>query len=188
MKLNLTLSVILFFTCCNHKSPTIPNTTGNHSQSSIQANDFLVQFNDSTTDGYGYKNANGGIVIPIGKYSMCFTDTFKTYAIVVKPNMGFIGIDRQENILYEVFAFDNGPDEESNGLFRIMENDKVGYANAVTGAIAIKPQFKCARPFEDGVAEVSMDCKTKLEGEHSVCIGGNWFYIDTMGKKVKKQE
>ena len=52
----------------------------------------------------------------------------------------------------------------------------------------IKPQFKCAWPFKNGVAEVSMDCQTKSEGEHTVWVGNNWFYIDTIGKKVKKSE
>ena len=83
-------------------------------------NDYLVSFTDTITDESGYKNQNGDIVIPSGKYIRCFTDTFRTYAIVVKPNSGFVAIDRQEKILYEVFPFDNGPDEPSDGLFRIL--------------------------------------------------------------------
>jgi len=80
----------------------------------------LVSFTDTITDESGYKNQNGDIVIPSGKYIGCFTDTFRTYAIVVKPNSGFVAIDWQEKILYEVFPFDNGPDEPSDGLFRIL--------------------------------------------------------------------
>ena len=156
----------------------------NHAAPAVRANDYLVVFNDTVTDGYGYKNANGDIVIAAGKYAMCFTDTFKTYAIVVKPDSGFIAIDRQENVLYKVYSFDNGPDEASDGLFRITENNKIGYANSLTGAIVIQPQFKCAWPFEEGKAKVSNDCKTETDGEHSAWVSDNWFYIDITGKTV----
>ena len=89
----------------------------------IKNNDYLVSFTDTIKDESGYKNQNGDIVIPPGKYLRCFTDTFKTYAIVVKPNSGFLVIDRQEIVLYQVFPFDNGPDEASDGLFRILKNN-----------------------------------------------------------------
>lgn len=154
----------------------------------IKHNDYLVSFNDTIKDEYGYKNQNGEIVIPLGKYARCFTDTFKTYAIVVKQNSGFLAIDRQENVLYEVFPFDNGPDESSDGLFRILENKKIGYADSTSGKVVIKPQFDCAWPFENGVAEVSTDCKTQSEGEHSTWISDHWYYIDKTGKIVEKPE
>ena len=89
----------------------------------IRNNDYLVSYNDTVSDQYGYKNSNGDIVIPQGKYERCFTDTFKTYAIVVKPNGGFIAIDRQEKVLYGIFSFDNGPDYTSEGLFRIQTEE-----------------------------------------------------------------
>jgi hypothetical protein len=149
-------------------------------------NDYLVSFNDTIKDEYGYKNQSGEIVIPLGKYTRCFTDTFNTYAIVARQNSGFIAIDRQENVLCEVFPFDNGPDEPSGGLFRILADKKIGYADSLTGKVVIKPQFDCAWPFENGVAEVSTDCKTQLEGEHSSWISDQWFYIDKTGKTVEK--
>ncbi|MFA6483115.1 MAG: WG repeat-containing protein [Bacteroidales bacterium] len=150
----------------------------------IRNNDYLVSFNDTITDQYGYKNSHGEIVIPLGKYERCFTDTFKTYAIVVKPNGGFIAIDRQENVLYGIFPYDNGPDYPSEGLFRILENNKIGYADSITGKVVIKPQFDCAWPFENGVAKVSNDCNTQEQGEHSIWLSDHWFYIDKNGKKV----
>ena len=154
----------------------------------IKKNDYLVCFNDTIKDKYGYKNQNGHIVIPSGKYLRCFTDTFKTYAIVAKPNSGFLAIDRQETVLYEVFPFDNGPDEPSDGLFRILEHKKIGYADSATGKVVIKPQFDCAWPFENGTAKVSIDCKTQSEGEHSLWLSNHWFYINKTGTKVKKPE
>lgn len=154
----------------------------------IRNNDYLISFNDTLTDQYGYKNSNGGIVIPPGKYQKCFTDTFKTYAIVVKPNGGFIAIDRKENVLYGIFPYDNGPDYPSEGLFRILVNNKIGYADSITGKVVIKPQFDCAWPFENGVAKVSTNCKTQAEGEHSVWLSDHWYYIDKTGKKANKPE
>ena len=151
-------------------------------------NDYLVSFTDTLTNDYGYKNTNGDTIIPLGKYAMCFTDTFKTYAIVVKPNDDFIAIDRQENIMYEIFPFDNGPDYPSEGLFRMVENNKIGYADSITGKVVIKPQFDCAEPFENGVAKVSNDCKTQTEGEHSFWLSDHWFYIDKKGKSVEKSK
>lgn len=152
----------------------------------IKNNDYLVSFTDTIKDECGFKNKNGDIVIPLGKYSRCFTDTFKTYAIVVKPHSGFLAIDRQENVLYEVFSYDNGPDYTSDGLFRIIVNHKIGFADSTTGKIVIKPQFDCAWPFENGVAEVSIDCKTQSEGEHSIWLSDHWYYIDKTGKIVEK--
>src|SRR5665647_274044 len=150
-------------------------------------NYYLISFNDTIKDEYGYKNNKGEIIIPAGRYARCFTDTFKIYAFVVKPNSGlFIAIDRQENLLYEVFPFDNGPDEPSEGLFRIMSDKKIGYADSLTGKVVIKPQFDCAWPFENGVAEVSTGCKTQQDGEHSSWISDHWFYIDKRGKTVEK--
>ena len=152
----------------------------------IQKNDYLVSFYDTIKDEYGYKNKKGDIIIPLGKYSRCFTHIFKTYAIVAKPNGAFIAIDRQENILYEIFPFENGPDYISDGFFRIVENNKIGFADAKTGKIAVKPQFECAWPFEKGFAKVSVNCNIQSHGEHTTWLSNNWFYIDKTGKKVAK--
>lgn len=149
-------------------------------------NDYLISFENK--DGYGYKNKKGKIIIPSGKYSMCFSHIFKTYAFVAKEGFssGIVAIDRKENVLYEVFNYDSGPDYTSNGLFRIVENKKIGYASAATGKVVIKPQFNCAWPFKNGVAEVSTECTVQSEGEHSSWISDHWYYIDKTGKKVGK--
>ena len=149
----------------------------------ISNNDYLLSVVDTTNDTYGYKNQNGETIIPFGKYSICFTDTFRTYAIVAKPKFGFVAIDRQENILYQIFPFDNGPDYPSEGLFRILQKGKIGFADSATGKIVIEPQFSCAFPFEKGVAKVSGNCieKKDKDGEHSTWVSDNWYYIDKTG-------
>ena len=70
--------------------------------------DFLTIFRDTVKGECGYKDRKGDIVIPPGKYLMCYTDTFSTYAIVLVAHKGFVAIDRQEHELYGVFPFDNG--------------------------------------------------------------------------------
>lgn len=189
MKKNNALSiliVLLLFGCFIHCKPAVNNDEQLAAKEHINdSTGYLLSFNDTLTDGYGYKNQKGEVIIPAGKYARCFTDTFKTYAIVAKPNSGFIAIDRQENILYEVFIFDNGPDEISEGLFRIVKNKKIGYADFETGKIVIQPQFDCAFPFKNAAAKVSIDCKTESAGEHSAWISDHWYYIDKKGKKIE---
>lgn len=143
---------------------------------------------DTITEEAGYRNETGQIVIPLGKYSICYTDTFKTYAIVAKHNVGLIGINRNENELYEVFVFDNWPDEASQGLFRILKQGKIGYADVETGAIVIEPQYKCAFPFSDGKAKVCYECVITPDGtgEHNSWVSDKWLYIDSTGSLIKQ--
>jgi hypothetical protein len=148
--------------------------------------DILIRVSDSTGRTCGYKNRDGEIEIPLGKYSYCFTDTFRKYAIVIDSGKGIVGIDRHENVLYNLFIFDNGPDYPSNGLFRIKVAGKIGYADAATGKIVVMPQFACAWPFEQGFAKVAMDCQTHQMGEHSTWVSDHWFYINRAGMRVRK--
>lgn len=147
--------------------------------------DYLLLIIDTAKDEYGYKNQNGDTVIKPGKYNFCFTDTFRNYAIVADKSFGFVAIDRQQNILYKVFTFDNGPDHAADGVFRIITNSKIGYADEATGEVIIRPQFDCAFPFENSVAKVGLNCTTHSDSEHSFWTSDNWFYINKRGVKVK---
>ena len=149
----------------------------------IENRDYLIIITDTINDSYGYRNISGDTVIALEKYPICYTDTFKNYAIVLKPKNGFVAIDRNEKVLYEIFPFDNGPDYTAEGLFRIMKNDKIGYADSLTGKIVIEPKFKFAFPFKNGIAKVSNQGKTETEGEHQRWESDNWFYIDKAGNK-----
>jgi len=151
-----------------------------------QSSDYLLKVCDVNFESCGYVNTQGDTIIPDGKYTMCFTDTFRTYAIVASVDKGIIAIDRKEHILYQVFQFENGPDYSSEGLFRVIVDDKIGYASTESGAIVIKPQYECALPFENGIAKVSMDCTSVSEGENTTWVSDNWFYIDKTGKKVNQ--
>jgi hypothetical protein len=146
-------------------------------------NDYLLIKTDKNNMPC-YVSTTGDTVIRPGKYSMCFTDTFRNLAMVYKPDVGFVGINRDEKVLFNIFPFDNGPDYFSEGYFRIIKTGKIGYADK-DGSIKIKPQFGCAYPFERGIAKVGLDCKTIPLGEHSVWESNAWFYINKAGKRVK---
>lgn len=146
-------------------------------------NDYLLVSNNITDQACGYLNTKGDTIVPFNKYLACFTDTFRNYALVATETE-VVAIDRHEKLLYQVFLFDNGPDEPSEGLFRIMQNNKIGFADAVTGKIVIQPTFDCAFPFENGKAKVSTNCSTQTDGEHNTWISDNWTYIDKAGKEV----
>ena len=116
---------------------------------------------------------------------MCFTDTFCNYALVLDTENGFIGINRKEETIYDIFVFDNGPDYVEEGLFRIMKNDKIGYADAKTGKIVIEPIYQAAEPFENGKARVAIIAKKVQDGEHYTWKSDNWISIDKSGNEVR---
>ena len=153
------------------------------SQSDTEA---WIRVSDSITGAQGYKNEAGKLVIPQGKYSQCFTDTFRNYAVVLDPGKGYVAIDRQEHAMYSIFIFDNGPDYPSGGVFRIVRDGKIGYADSATGKITVKPIFACAWPFENGMAKVALDCQTQSDGEHSTWVSDHWFYINRAGVRTNR--
>lgn len=145
----------------------------------------LVLSEDPDTGETGYRDEAGAMQISAGKYAYCLTDTFYTHAIVrLRTAPQWVVIDRQERVLYEVFPYDNGPDYPSEGLFRIVVDGKIGYADAETYAIVIPAQFACAYPFEDGRARVSLDCQTVTEGEHQGWTSEAWQYVDRSGQRT----
>ena len=147
-------------------------------------NDLYLQIIE--TDNYGeecaYVNSVGEEIIPFGKYLRCYTDTFKTVAFVTKKGDDrIVAIDRNEKELFQVKTYDNGPDYVKDGLFRIVVNDKIGFAN-MKGEIIIPPTFKTVYPFSEERAAFCIDCRQIESGEHLVDTGGKWGYIDTKGE------
>ncbi len=132
----------------------------------------------------GYMNSAGDTIIPIGKYKYCFTQVFKEIAVVgLKEKPGFYAINRDENVLFEVHEYDNGPDIIKDGLFRIILNNKVGYSNT-KGEIVIKPHFDAALPLKKGYAPVCIGGYDEKKGDYSVRVGGKWGIIDKTGKVI----
>ncbi|MBN2774857.1 MAG: WG repeat-containing protein [Prolixibacteraceae bacterium] len=148
-------------------------------------NGFLVRFClDENDENCGYVNYKGDTIIHAGKYAMCLTDTIRGMGVVLQPDAGFIGINNTGNFLFEIFNYDNGPDYLSEGLFRIIKNGKIGYADT-TGKIRIRPKYDCAYPFENGKAKVSLNCLKSAVGEFTKWESSKWFCINKKGKKIK---
>ncbi|MEZ4885206.1 MAG: WG repeat-containing protein [Chitinophagales bacterium] len=136
---------------------------------------------------FAFVNTKGDTIIPYKKYSHNWTDTLKTFAIVFdekSTDSEVVAIDRHENVLFDVYMFDNAPDEASEGLFRVKRNDKVGYANT-RGEIKIPCQYKCAFPFENGKAKVAYHCTLHQDGEYTMPESEEWVFIDREGNKVE---
>lgn len=146
--------------------------------------DVWIQQYNSETDQFAYVDTKGKVKIPFGKYAICYTDTFRHYAIVLDRQKGFIGIDKEQNVLFEVYPFDNGPDDPVEGLFRIMVDGKIGFADVASGELIIPPRFGCAFQFELGKAKVTDTCTIIRDGEYSNPQSNSWYYIDREGNRV----
>ena len=133
----------------------------------------------------GYLNSKGDTIIPLGKYYYCYTDTIRDFGMVIEKGTGkILGIDQNATELFEIFKTDNGPDYVKNGLFRIIKNDRIGYANE-NGIVVIEPKYKCALSFILGKAKVSDSCKIVISSGQKFYVDAKWYYIDTKGNKIE---
>jgi hypothetical protein len=133
------------------------------SQSTPQLYSFSITKNGEKLSGF--KDSNGKIIIP-AKYAYSFTDTLNFAAIVSSRDYKSItAINHRDSVLFEVFNYDNRPDYIEEGLFRFVENKKIGFANKEFKKI-IPAQFDYAAPFEEGIAFFKMGGEKKQEGEH----------------------
>lgn len=137
-----------------------------------------------------YVNEKGDTIIPFGKYAYYGTDTFVHFAnVIVHPNDSTygrqVGINRDQEILFDLVMFDNGPEPFRGGLIRILRNGKMGYANEY-GRIVIPCIYDYAKWFYDGEAEVTFDAvEFRDMDEHLIVESDEWFLIDMNGNKIK---
>ncbi len=147
---------------------------------------YLIGYEDSsqTPSLYGYKDKQGNIVIP-AKYNYLYTDTFVDMALVDSGNSP-VAINRTDSIILHVFMFDNGADYPEEGLFRFVENGKIGFAD-LHGRKVIPAQFDFASPFSEGRADVNIGGHSvpDEDGEHSTQQGGKWGVINRKGKYIQ---
>ncbi|MBN4072928.1 WG repeat-containing protein [Crocinitomix catalasitica] len=140
---------------------------------------------DADSSLCGYINSEGDTTLKI-IYRFCFNDSISTFGSVISEDGKALAFDNKGNFMYEVFYVDNGPDYISEGLFRIVEGGKIGFATE-SGAVVIKPQYDCAFAFEDGMAQVSFDCQRIMVDEYEMWESESWFYIDKEGVKIKRE-
>lgn len=138
-----------------------------------------------TDDACAYLTTSGDTAIPFGRYPMCATPQFGQVALVLKPGVGWVGINRQEQVLFKAFIFDNGPDYPAEGVMRIVDaRGRIGYADTATGRVVLPPQYEAAFPFDSGRAQVGRGCRLQSDGEHSWWRCAEWSYIDHQGRPV----
>ena len=181
----LAVSIIMFVSCGEiQKTENIneEDSTKNISEIISTDNDYLLLVEDE--EGCRYVNSEGKTIIESEKYLMCFTDTFKTYAIVLHQDKGFIAINRSVETLYNIFVYDNGPDYPEDGLFRIIKDEKIGYADFLTGEILIEPIYQAAYSFENGKAKVALVAEKIQDGEHYTWESKNWIFINKTGEEI----
>lgn len=171
------LSLYMLFSCS-----TKTQEINNSETYLIRVSEEPYEFGASFT----YININGDTIVPLGKYTFGYADTITNYGIVMRENGELIAINPAGKELYRVFNYDNGPDYPSEGLFRIVQDGKIGYADEATGKIVIAPKYECAWPFEDGKAKVSLKCGEEKMDEYSMWISEEWIFIDKEGKKAEE--
>jgi hypothetical protein len=148
---------------------------------------WFLKTDPANPDSQGYVDINNNIKIPYGKYKFCFTDTFRTYAVVLIPENGFVAIDRHEKKLFSVYPFDNGPDYEVEGTIRILDGRKVGIADT-SGKIIIPPVYDFTFGFDHGLALVNLGGNSVSmnpmdpDCEYHTWEGGKWGIADRSGK------
>ncbi len=163
-KIVLLFSILLYFSCKKSKEEY-----------------YLIAKRDDKTSLFAYYDKTGKKIL--GDYFWVYEDTLKTYGIVA--DSGYVLINRNGEKMYSIYSYDNGPDSTSEGVYRIIKDGKIGYADSLTSKIIIEPQYDCAYPFENGKAKVSKDCKISIENEHIIWESKKWFFIDKKGRKIK---
>lgn len=126
-------------------------STFTFAQKKQQKSDYLISYAVKQDIGelYGYKHPNGKIAIE-AQFSAISTDTLYNMAIVLK-DWQWVGIERKGKVILIPFIYDNGPDYVEEGLFRFVENDKIGFAD-LNGRKIISAQYSFATFFSDGIA------------------------------------
>jgi hypothetical protein len=191
MRIFFPLFLLFFLIACNNHSSNSQEQQPLSSdllKETIAESDVLISISNDEETSFAFVNNAGDTIIPFGKYSQCWTDTLRNYAIVFgekSTGSKVVAIDRKENILFDIYLFDNGPDQAVDGLFRVKKANKIGFANE-TGKIVIPCIYECAFPFEQGRAKVALTCvETNHEGEHSHSESNQWIYIDKIGNEIK---
>ncbi|TGL60581.1 WG repeat-containing protein [Leptospira sarikeiensis] len=130
---------------------------------------------------YGYKDQNGKVLIS-PQYSMAYDFNENGVGFSFSKS-GWVCIDPKNQILLNVFQFDNGPDDFSEGLARFVENSKFGFFDPSCNKI-IAANFDFAYPIQDGFSKVCNGCESVSDGEHSMIQGGKYGLIDKKGTIV----
>lgn len=133
---------------------------------------------------FGYKNTKGKVILS-PRYEMA--NDFVNGMAEVVDDQGWAYINGNGDVIARPFIYDNGPDYFREGLARFVEEDKMGFINE-KGIKIIAASFDFAKPFDDGISLVCVDCKpksiTRESGENWIATGGKWGVINKNGDWV----
>lgn len=120
-----------------------------------QKTDCLISYIDATSgkELVGYQTLDGQIIIP-AQY-LNGNDILCEMTFVFTSDFKFIGINKKGEAILEPYIYDNGPDYVEEGLFRYVDNGKIGFANQ-EGQKIIIAKYDFATPFSDGISEYSI--------------------------------
>ncbi len=189
----LALLIPLFISGCSHEcsdsnlKPVVLKP-GSHITEIPEDNTSLHPYVDRITNLYGYKNRQDQIVIPAKFHSASKFTTFGLADVSFKQGLSptkFYKINKQGDLLVQVYFFDNGADYYINGRARYIKDHKIGFID-VKGQEVIPARFDWASPFNEQVeiALVCQGCKTISKGGYHKPVGGKWGAIDTAGKVI----
>lgn len=181
------------FTACRNKSVNSSSegsadAAKQDSSFAPKKDDYLIAYADTINgeERFGYKDRKGRVTIP-AKYLVA-GDTLYNMAIVLQasPDHEFVAINKNGEILFRPFIYDSGPDYVVEGVFRFVDNNKMGFAN-LKGERVIPATFDFVRPFKNGLAEYTLGGKNVRSGEHWVWEGGyeNGF-VNHSGQRFKE--
>src|SRR5687767_11022662 len=167
---------ILFLPVLYQCSGTTENVTVQNTDTTsnivIATYDYLECIYDDT-ERPGFRDENGDTLISFGRYEMSFSDVITSIGFVADSTGKIWCISSKGEELFEVFNYDNGPDYAQDGLFRIVKDGKIGYANEA-GEVVIEPQYTCANPFENGKAEVAILPRISTEDNPEQFTCSDW--------------
>ncbi len=189
------IALLVVSSCRQYIKREITDYKYNNVQDSDKfSTDSLIAITDEEYLQYGsrvaYINSNGDTIIPFGHFAYFGTDTLIHFATVLEyPNETEFGrkiaIDRNQNILFDIVMFDNGPESFHDGLLRVLRNGKMGYVNRF-GQIVIPCIYDYAKWFDNGQAEVTFKAKEYIDmEEHRRVESDEWFKIDKKGNKIE---
>jgi hypothetical protein len=151
---------------------------------------YLLAFRNSSSgpELWGFKTTSGQIKIKPKYRHVLGTDNLFDMAFVMTLDSKWIAINKHDSVILVPYFFDNGPDYLEDGLFRFVENNRIGFANS-KGQKIIPAQFDFASPFSEGLAAFNIGGKMeKWDQEHSTWNGGLWGFVNKRGQIVIKPQ
>lgn len=131
---------------------------------------------------YGFIDASGDTLVSC-RFEMVFTDTIRTIGFAAE-NGRIWCLNNRGKILFETYNYDNGPDWQSEGLFRFIgKNGRIGFADTL-GNIVVPAIYRFAYPFKDGKAKVTREGQLQRDStsEHNTWVSPHWMVIDRNGR------